>query len=72
MIDVYYLDCSNGFTDVCVHVCQNVSKLYILNMFNLLFIGCVLIKLLKISKREKRDPTPCFYSECSFHWQHFK
>ena len=57
VIDVYYLDCSNGFTDVCV---WKFSKLYLLNIFSLLFISCVLIKLLKISNRKNHWPYSMF------------
>lgn len=61
---VHYLDCSDGFTGVCI--CQNIKLFY--NFYNSLHVKYISMKLLKIPT--KNTPGPDAF--CSEFYQTFK
>ena len=49
ILNYYYLDCENSF--MVLYICLNI-KLYILNMFNLLYVNYTLIRHRKEGRGE--------------------
>lgn len=51
ILNYYYLDCENSF--MVLYICLNI-KLYILNMFNLLYVNYTLIRHRKEEKEGRK------------------